>query len=174
MKGMTTQDTFDGQNKAPEYAISLYCFIRISGTARNIPATYGKMGRNGILITTNQKKNYIPQQYHALVSMQTGFRKQNLQLFHPNRKNIFLSSTLCRIHQQNHIITRLQGMPYMPVCFPAKPSRTVPFHCVSKMPCKGKSNPVIRQSILHHKQLRTETGNTFSPLKYFPYLISAL
>jgi hypothetical protein len=50
MKGMTTQNPFARQEKPPDDAVFLNRSIRIGGTAGNIPAACGKMGRNSHLI----------------------------------------------------------------------------------------------------------------------------
>jgi hypothetical protein len=62
----------------------------------------------------------------------------------------------------------------MPVCLPADPPGPVSFHGVPKFTGKGKGNPVMGQMVSQYKQFCPQAGNSFPPLKYFPYFIPSL
>jgi hypothetical protein len=70
MKGMTAENTFQGQKETPAYPVFSYRLVSIDRTAWFVSATRGNPGRNGLLIKTEQKENQFfgesrnPDKYH--------------------------------------------------------------------------------------------------------------
>ncbi|GHV93875.1 hypothetical protein AGMMS50293_01950 [Spirochaetia bacterium] len=67
----------------------------------------------------------------------------------------------------------------MPVGFPAKPPGPVPFHRIPETPGKGKTYPVMGQTVFQNKKFRTPTSGgtaakTPATAKNFPNLVPSL
>jgi hypothetical protein len=86
----------------------------------------------------------------------------------------FLKGVFSRIHQQNHIMPRVQPGTNAPVRLAPEPPRPVSGDSVPEFPGKRKPNPVQRQIILHNKELRPGTSRASSLLENIPDIVPFL
>jgi hypothetical protein len=63
-KGVASEEPFKSQYKTPAYPVFLYRFIRIGGTAWDIPTTGRKIRRNNPLIKPDHPQHQRPRHYH--------------------------------------------------------------------------------------------------------------
>jgi hypothetical protein len=82
-------------------------------------------------------------------------------------------------NQQDQIVSTQKPVPQMPVGFPAKPPGPVPFYCIPETPGKGKTYPVMGQTVFQNKKFRTSAacgtaGKTSATAKNFPNLVPSL